>query len=78
MALGAEAGDVARLVGGRVAPILVTGFAAGGLLSWLASAWTGSLLYGVKLFDPESTGVALMVLAGVGLIAAAVPVWRAR
>jgi ABC-type antimicrobial peptide transport system permease subunit len=53
----------------------------GGALGLAVSVWLGRLVegrvYGVAPFDPMSLGLALLVLAGVGLVAAWLPARRA-
>jgi predicted permease len=77
LALGAVPGQLSRLV-------LREGLALaawGGALGIALSVWLGRLvesrLYGVGPFDPLSLGLALLVLAGVGLVAAWLPARRA-
>jgi ABC-type antimicrobial peptide transport system permease subunit len=61
----------------RVVPALATGILAGAALSWLASIWIRSLLYGVQPFDPWSASAALVLLLAIGIAAAAAPAFRA-
>ncbi len=77
MALGAESRQVIWLVSRRVVPALATGILAGAALSWLASVWIRSLLYGVQPFDPLSASGALILLLAIGISAAAAPAFRA-
>ena len=77
MALGAKPGHVIWLVAGRVIPTLAAGILGGTLLSLLAGLWIRSLLYGVQPFDPWSASAALMLLIAIGIVAAAVPAFRA-
>ena len=73
MALGAERGQVLRLVlteGGRLALI---GTALGATASLAAGQVLESLLYGVSAFDPIAFGVAASVLLVVAAIANFVP-----
>jgi hypothetical protein len=77
MALGAESGHVIWLVIRRVLPTLVVGILGGAILSVLAGVWVRSLLYGVQPFDAWSTSAALLLLAAVGIGAAAAPALRA-
>jgi predicted permease len=77
MALGAESDSVIWMVIRRAIPALGTGIIAGAALSWLASAWIRSLLYGVQPFDPWSSSSALGLLVAIGIGAAAAPALRA-
>ncbi|MGA2601173.1 MAG: ABC transporter permease [Bryobacteraceae bacterium] len=77
MALGANSGHVIRLVAARIIPALALGAAAGLALSWFASAWVGSVLYGVKPYDPWSTSAALLLVFMVGIAGAMAPTFRA-
>jgi ABC-type antimicrobial peptide transport system permease subunit len=77
MALGANSGHVIRLVAARIIPTLALGVAAGVALSWLASAWAGSVLYEVKPYDPWSTSAALLLVFIVGIAGAMAPTLRA-
>ncbi len=77
MALGANSGHVIRLIAGRIIPTLALGAAAGLALSWLARAWVGSVLYGVKAYDPWSTSAALVLIFTVGTGGAMAPTLRA-
>lgn len=77
MALGANSHDVIWLVVRRVIPILGMGVLAGAALSSLASAWVGSLLYGVEPFDPMTNIAAILLLITIWIGGAAVPAFRA-
>ncbi|MDE3135135.1 MAG: ABC transporter permease [Acidobacteriota bacterium] len=77
MALGAQAGDVLRLiVRGSMTWVLV-GMAGGMAGSVGLTRLIGSLLYGVKPTDPFVLGGASALLAGVALLASYVPARRA-
>ena len=77
MALGATRGHVLGLVVQRGMALVVVGLAIGLGLSWWGVRLLRSLLFGVAANDPASFAVALMVLAGVGLLACSLPAWRA-
>ncbi len=77
ISLGAERGDVTRLIiarGMRLTALgLVLGAAAGlGLTRLLAS-----LLFNVKPADPPTYAVVVLLLAGVAFLASYLPAWRA-
>jgi putative ABC transport system permease protein len=50
---------------------------AGGAASFWASRLVKALLFGIEPHDPVTFAGAALVLAVVGLLAAAVPAWRA-
>jgi predicted lysophospholipase L1 biosynthesis ABC-type transport system permease subunit len=77
MALGAAPAGVLRLVLRRVAMLTGLGVAAGGAASFWAVRFAGSLLYGLEPRDPSTFVAAAAVLALVGLLAGAIPAWRA-
>ncbi len=77
IALGANSRHVTWLVVSRVIPILLSGGLAGAALSWFASAWVRSLLFGVRPFDLSTSGVATLLLIAIGILGAAVPALRA-
>jgi predicted permease len=77
MALGAAPAGVLRLVLGRVVMLTGLGVLAGGAASFWAARFVGSLLYGLEPRDPLTFAAAAAVLALVGLLAGAVPAWRA-
>jgi putative ABC transport system permease protein len=77
MALGAEGGDVIRLVLHNVAITVAVGTLAGLAGSVAATRITQSLLFEVSSVDPAAFAVAAIGLLTVGLIAAAVPARRA-
>jgi putative ABC transport system permease protein len=75
MALGAQPGDVLRLVAGR-------GLALGGIALGVAAAFgvtrlMADALYGVGASDPPTFAGAIAILTLVGCAACAVPAWRA-
>jgi putative ABC transport system permease protein len=77
MALGAAPAGVLRLVLRRVAVLLMLGVIAGGAVSYWAARFVGSLLYGLEPHDPVTFAAAAAVLLITGLLAGAVPAWRA-
>jgi len=77
MALGAQAGDVLRLVLSRGAALTAMGMGIGLALSaGLARAIAG-LVFGVSAADPATFGSVIGLLAGVALVAIVVPARRA-
>ena len=77
MALGAARGRVVRLVMGEVAKMVVVGVILGGAAALGSARLVRSLLYGVSASDPMAFAGAVMMLAMVGLLAAAAPAVRA-
>jgi predicted permease len=77
LALGATANHIVRLVASRIAPTIAAGILAGAALSWFASAWVQSFLYGVGAFDPVTTLSTILLLVGLGVAGAIAPTIRA-
>jgi putative ABC transport system permease protein len=75
--LGADAKDIALLVGRGVAGMALLGVASGGVGAWILGRLGQALLFGVSPADP----VSLVAAAGCGMLAAVgaslVPVWHA-
>lgn len=76
-ALGADAGDVTRLVLRQAAMPLVAGLAIGLLAAFALTRQLESLLYEIEPNDPATLAAAVGILMGVGLAAAYVPARRA-
>ncbi len=77
IALGATAGDIARLVLRQGARLVLTGIVAG-LAGYLAlSQVVGRLLYGIAATDPATLAVAPVVLTLAAFVACLLPVRRA-
>ena len=77
LALGATAGDIARLVLRQGSVLVVIGLAAG-LAGYLAlSQVIAQLLYGVAATDPVTLALAPLILALVALVACLIPARRA-
>ena len=76
-ALGADRGNLLRLVLGQGARLLIAGMALGALLAAGASRLVASLLFEVERTDPAVYGGALAALAAIGLLACWVPAARA-
>lgn len=77
MALGANRRGIVELVLLRVAFLVLAGVVIGAAASALMSQLTASLLYGVEPRDPATFAAATLTLVTVGMLAAAVPAYRA-
>ncbi len=77
MALGAQPGAIARLVGGQALVLVAVGVALGLGGALLLAPMAGALLYGVGPADPGSLAAAAGVVALVAALAAFVPAARA-
>jgi predicted permease len=77
MALGAEAGDVRRLILQEVGTMVIAGVAVGLPLAYGMARLSESLLFGVKAGDPAAYGIGLAFITVVALIACSVPARRA-
>jgi putative ABC transport system permease protein len=77
MALGAEKGDVLRLVVGQGFKLTVLGVAVGIAGSFALTRFMSSLLYGVKPTDPVTIASVAFVLVGVAVLASYIPARRA-
>jgi putative ABC transport system permease protein len=77
IALGARPGGVVRWVVGQSLRLAALGIALGGAAAYAAGHVLASLLFEVTPTDPPVfVGVAALV-AGVAVVAALVPAWRA-
>jgi putative ABC transport system permease protein len=77
IALGAEQSRVVRMVLGEVARMVIAGAVLGVALSLGIMRLVAAFLYGVTPTDPATLGASVLLLAAVGLAAAAVPARRA-
>jgi len=77
MALGAGRGDVIRLVLSRAALLAAAGLAIGAGLSLAVSRWIGAMLFGLRATDVSTYAMVLGSVAGIAILAAAGPAWRA-
>jgi putative ABC transport system permease protein len=76
-ALGAQKGDILRLVLGRGAVLVLAGLALGLLGSWWAAELLTGLLSGLPPNDPSSYGVATLIVCAVAFVACYLPARRA-
>ena len=76
VALGAQRGNVVWLVMKEVLVMVGGGFAIGLPAAWMSSKLLESMLYGIRPNDPISIVTAMVVLAGVALIAGYIPAAR--
>ena len=76
-ALGAQARDVAVLLGRESAVLLFLGVAAGGFLAFACARVLRGVLFGVAATDPPTLVVSVLLLGAVALLAAAAPLRRA-
>lgn len=77
MALGAHRGDVLRMVLRETLSLVAVGVAAGIPLAAASRRLIASMLFGVGTTDPITIALAVLVMAGVGLLAGYVPARRA-
>ncbi len=77
MAVGAAPGQIVRMVLRWAALLRGIGLALGVGIAALGSRLMESMVFGLRVFDPVSWGLAAAVMTAVALAAAAVPAWRA-
>ena len=77
LALGAQLGDVLRLVLSHGLKLTIIGAAIGLFGAYLATRAITSVLYGVSATDPWTFGLVSLLLIGVALVACYVPARRA-
>jgi predicted permease len=77
MALGAERGDVLRLIAGSGLGPVACGLAIGAAAALTMTQWLGSLLYGIKPTDPLTFSAAALTLMTVATLAMLAPALRA-
>ena len=77
MALGASRSSIRQLVLRQGAQVILIGLAVGVALSAITNRALGSFLFGVQNLDLVTLGAVAVVMAGVGLLATALPVLRA-
>ncbi len=76
VALGAQQGDVFRLVVRRGLILVATGLVVGLAGFAIFGKAVADMLYGVRSFDPFAIAAACAVLLLVALLASAAPAWR--
>ncbi len=77
IALGAQTGDILKLVVGQGMRLALMGMAIGLVLAWGVVRAISKFLFGISLLDPITVGIALLVIAAVTLGACALPAFRA-
>ncbi len=77
MALGAQSGDVLRLVVDQGLRLVLAGVAIGLIIGFGLMRFVSSLLYGVRPSDSLTFAVVSVVLTGVGILASYIPARRA-
>ncbi|HEU5412141.1 MAG TPA: ABC transporter permease, partial [Candidatus Angelobacter sp.] len=77
MALGAQRGDVLRLVMRHAASLTAAGLGAGLLIALMGTRLVRSMLFQVSAYDPATFVAVVAGLAAVALLAALIPVRRA-
>ena len=73
MALGADKGDILRLVMGRSLRLIVAGIAVGLAAALAATRVLSSLLYSIGPHDPVTFGLVTLLLVLVAIVAALIP-----
>jgi macrolide transport system ATP-binding/permease protein len=77
MALGAQRGEVYRLILQEAGGLVALGIMAGLVCSAAATSLLGKLLFGVRSWDPATLGLVVAVLAAAALLASYIPARRA-
>ncbi|MEO5567441.1 MAG: ADOP family duplicated permease [Gemmatimonadaceae bacterium] len=77
VALGAQLGDITRLVMGEGLRTVAIGIGIGIALALAAGKLVASLLYGISPRDPLTMFAAALVLGAIGLVASVIPALRA-
>jgi predicted permease len=77
IALGAQPGNVVRLMLSRILFLVLLGVLVGGAVSLWASRFIATLLYGIEARDPATLLSAAVVLMAVAGLAGWLPTWRA-
>ena len=77
MAMGADTTGLVRWVTGAGLRLIAAGLAGGLAVSWFASRALDGLLFGVQPTDPPTILTVIAALTAIGVMAAAVPSWRA-
>ncbi|MFZ0639952.1 MAG: ABC transporter permease [Candidatus Acidiferrales bacterium] len=77
MALGAQTGDVLKMVIRQVMLLTVLGWAAGITAGFFLMRFLSSQLYGIRITDPLTLLAVTIVLVGVALLACCIPARRA-
>ena len=77
LALGAERGDVLRMILRQGSRMLIAGLVVGGVIAALAARVLGGVLYGVGAGDVVTWAIAVGVLVGTTALAHLVPAMRA-
>ncbi len=77
MSLGAESGQLQRMILAEGGVLLVAGLALGVLGSLVATRMIQGLLFGVAPDDPMTLGLVAVVMATVGIVACWIPAARA-
>ena len=76
IALGAQSGDVVRLVAWQAARTIGIGLIAGAVVALVASRWVTGLLYATSPRDPTIYGAAVALMLVAGVFATLVPALR--
>jgi ABC-type antimicrobial peptide transport system permease subunit len=77
MALGANRGNVVRMVLRSAFAQVGLGLALGIPIAFVAGRYMGDQLYGVRSYDPLSIAIAVVVLSAAAAVAAFIPARRA-
>src|SRR5581483_8394924 len=77
MAIGAQVGDVLRLVLSGGLRLAFVGIALGLVGAAALARFSASLLFGVRPLDPPTFLITAVALALTALAAASIPAWRA-